>query len=158
MFVCEECGKPKKSVTIYEKHNMNLCAQCFIFCEEHPVHPLPPKGEIYYDDLGRPVCHICGRAFNKVLNHASQKHQISAKEYKERFGLMSSKGVCSQRTVEKLRAKVIENYDVVVTQNLVEQGENTRFKKGHKGRPKYKLREQSLKILRANIAKINENK
>ena len=158
MLKCEECGKPKKAVTFYAEYDANLCAQCFIFYQDHPVHELPPDGEIHYDDLGRPICHICGRAFNKVLNHAHQKHDISASEYKRRFQLMSSKGICSQKTVDKLRKKVEENYDVVVTQNLIERGETTRFKNGHKGRPKYKLREQSLKVLRDNMSKINEKR
>lgn len=159
MAICQECEKPKKSVVFYDEYSKELCAQCFIFYREHPVHDLPPNGEIHYDELGRPICHICGRAFNKVLNHAYQKHEITANDYKKRFGLMSSKGICSQRTVEKLRIKVEENYDIVVKQNLLKNGERTRFKDGHKGsRPRAKLREQSLKILRENMAKINEKR
>lgn len=156
--ICEECGKEKKSVIFYEEYSANLCPQCLMFYKEHPKHDLPEKGEILYDELGRPICHICGRAFNKVLNHARQKHFISAEEYKRIYGLISTKGICSQRTKDRLRAKVMENYDTVVLQNLVEKGNKTRYKNGHKGRPKEKLRIQSLNTLKANMEKINEKR
>ena len=116
----------------------------------------PHYGEVIYDDKGKPTCHICGRSFNKLLNHVWQKHGLSAREYKIKFGLNVSHGIISQATREKLQESVHNNYSKVVEINLIKKGRKTRFKKGNKGRTKDKLSEQERRRLSNRFRKSNQ--
>lgn len=92
------------------------------------------QGEITYDAQGRPRCEICGQHFHRVLAHAWQVHKITARDYKLRFQLELSKGICSLRSSEKTRQKTLAQYDLVITRNLIKGGRHSRFKKGSPGR------------------------
>lgn len=85
-------------------------------------------------DNGKPICEICGQSFHRLMNHVRQKHGLSAREYKERYGLDVSIGICSEESAEKVRVATLANADVVISQNLIKGGKDTRFKKGHPGR------------------------
>ena len=87
-------------------------------------------GIIEYDDAGKPICEICGKSFNRVLSHVRQKHDMTEKEYKLEFGFDLGKGICSLESAEKSRIKALENYDLVIAQNLINNGSKTRFEKG----------------------------
>ena len=100
-------------------------------------------GIIEYDNDGKPICEICKKSFKRVLNHARQKHDISEKEYKLKFGLNLTKGICSKESSELSREKALDNYDKSIKQNLLQKGSKTRFKKGSKGRTKDKVSEQT---------------
>ena len=100
---------------------------------------LPGPGEIMFDSDGKVICHICGKSFNKVLAHVWQKHGLSAKEYKIKFGLNATKGIVSESTREKCQK--------VVVNNLINKGAATRFTVGSEGRTKDKLSLQSYKAL-----------
>jgi len=102
------------------------------------------QGIIRYDRTGKPICEICGQAFSRVLNHAHQKHQISAVEYKRRFGLDLRKGICSQDSHMLSRKRVFENYSLCIASNLLGQGKKTRFNIGSQGRTKDKISPQTL--------------
>ena len=91
-------------------------------------------GIIRYDEDGLPICEICGKSFHRVLSHARQKHDISAREYKKRFGLDIGKGICSQESHEKAHDRVYENFSKCIRGNLIKKGVNTRFQKGCQGR------------------------
>lgn len=86
-------------------------------------------GAIEYNEEGFPKCEICGKYFKRVISHVRQKHFINEREYKLRFGLDLSKGVCSKESSNKSRQAVLENYSVI-ERNLIEAGNNTRKKKG----------------------------
>lgn len=146
MKYCQECGSNNK-VSYSEDFNQDLCPICLKMNIEHPVNTLPPVGEIRYDLDGRPICHICGRAYNKLMQHARLKHGLSALEYKKSFGLNVSKGIIATRTAEILRSYVDKNYEVVVENNLLKNGRKTRFETGCEGRTKEKLSLQALKDL-----------
>jgi hypothetical protein len=107
----------------------------------------PYFGEVKYDDKGLPLCHICGKSFRKLLNHVWQKHGIYEKEYKLTFGLDTGKGICCQETRERLQQAIKDNYDIVVSDNLLKNGSRTRFKSGGMGRTRDKLSEQSRRRL-----------
>ena len=152
MMKCIECGSTNKVYT--KQFGVPLCPNCTRMWKEHPQHDLPEPGEIKLDELGRPICHICGRAFHKLLTHAKQRHKISAEEYKTKFGLNSGKGVVSGEFREKARQNVLDNYNVGVTENLINKGTKTRFKTGHKGRTKDQVRLQAKNQLKEHIQNI----
>lgn len=98
-------------------------------------------GVIEYDINGLPICEICGGSFNRVTSHVRQVHDMSAREYKEKFGFDVSKGICSIESSRKSRLAVIINWDKVVVINLLIKGEGTQFTKGDnatKGKKKSK--------------------
>jgi hypothetical protein len=100
-------------------------------------------GEVRYCLKGKPVCHICGISFDRLLSHVRQKHKISAREYKIKFGLDVIKGICSKESAKKSRKAVFDNYELVVKQNLIKNGKNTTFKKGSKGRTRDQVSAQT---------------
>lgn len=111
------------------------------------MYPLPGYGEIAYSPDGKPICHICGKAYNKPLAHAWQIHGITEKEYKKEFGLDVTVGILSEESRALARKRVYENYDVAIAENLLKKGKNTRFKKGSQGRVKEKVSEQTRRAL-----------
>lgn len=147
MFFCSECGSSNK-VKFFKEYDCCLCDCCFKTNLEHPVNDLPLPGEIKYDNQGRPICHICGRAYNKLMQHARYKHHLSAIEYKKMFGLNLNKGIISKTSKDILRMHVEKNYANVVENNLLVNGKKSRFKKGHEGRTKDKLSLQALNDLK----------
>jgi hypothetical protein len=104
-------------------------------------------GKVEYDSEGKPICEICQKSFNRLLCHVRQKHKISERDYKKTYGLDLSKGICSSESSEKTRIKTLENFDKVIGQNLIKNGEKSRFKKGDKGRVKEQVSEQTRLML-----------
>ena len=95
------------------------------------------KGKLYFNEQGLPICHICGKAYNRLLTHVRQKHDMSAYGYKEHFGLNTSKSICSEETIAKSRQLVFQNKYVL--KNLLVGGISTQFKKGSEGRTRKQL-------------------
>lgn len=94
---------------------------------------LPKRGEITYID-GKPVCHICGKSFHRLMTHVRQKHNLTALEYKKEFGLNTGKGITSEASSQKSREAVYNNPDIIKA--LTENGKKSRFKINSKGRTK----------------------
>ena len=113
-------------------------------------------GVIEYDEDGLPMCEICQKYFHRVMSHARQKHEMTAFEYKETFGLNNIKGICSKVSSEKTREATMSNFDKVITKNLLQNGKNTRFEKGWKGRTKEKVRQQTKVRLISHIKEISK--
>lgn len=99
-------------------------------------------GEVSYK-YGKPVCHICGKYFDKLMTHVRQKHNMTAYEYKKEFGLDVTKGIVSERYKELKRQKVMEHYDLCIKQNLIKKGAGTRYQKGSPGRTRDKMSYQT---------------
>lgn len=83
---------------------------------------------IIAEDLesGRLQCHICGNWFKHFGSHLKNKHNISSKEYKDRFGLLSRTAlVCKEGRVRqsKVMSEVKKRYTTF--------GIKTRYRKGH---------------------------
>lgn len=108
-------------------------------------------GRVEYDQDGKPICEICGKSFDRLMAHARQVHEISARDYKIAHGLDIGKGICSKRSSELSRERVFENYDKVVAQNLIKNGQKTRFKKGDEGRTADKVSEQTRQNLKTRF-------
>lgn len=113
--------------------------------------PLPKIGEVSYDTQGKPICHICGNSFHRILCHVRQKHNLSARQYKKKFGLDLIKGVCSRESHDLASQRNKENFETVVGKNLLLGGIKTRFKKGCNGRTKDKVSLQTKRKLRERL-------
>lgn len=149
--ICQICGSNKK-VCLYRKQNKYLCNACR--CEHDtyngdiPIYKLPKYGTIEYNPEGKPICHICGKAYKKLLTHVWQKHDLTEKQYKKEFGLDIIKGITAEETKNKLRTAVKQHYNLVVEQNLIKAGRKTRFKEGQEGRTIDKVSPQTLERLK----------
>ncbi len=108
-------------------------------------------GKIEYNEYGLPKCEICGEHYHRVTAHVRQVHGLSAREYKLQFGFDLIKGICSRESSERTRVKTMSNFDMVITENLIKGGEQTRFKVGSKGRTREKVSKQTLLRLKENI-------
>ena len=54
------------------------------------------QGVVLYDDVSdRVQCHVCGKFYQNVGSHANKKHQMSADDYKIKFGLTLRTALCS---------------------------------------------------------------
>jgi hypothetical protein len=100
-------------------------------------------GIIEYNSEGLPMCEICGEFFARVTSHVRQKHNMTAREYKLKFGFDLIKGITSQESREKSRNVAYDNYEQCIANNLLHNGGSTRFKPGHKGRTRDKVSEQT---------------
>lgn len=108
-------------------------------------------GIIEYNDLGQPKCEICGEHHDRVVSHVRQKHGMSAREYKIKFGFDLKKGICSKESSERTRVKTLANKEKVIDINLKKKGQKSRFKKGAEGRTKDKVSEQTRIRLRNRL-------
>lgn len=153
---CRLCDRTSNGYRIIKskEHGM-LCDRCYQRERNNSItYDLPKYGEVALNPEGKPICHICGKAFDKILAHAWQVHDINAYDYKKEFGLDVQKGIMSEESTELASTRLHENYDVAVVENLLEKGKPTRFNKGHEGRTKDLVSEQTrrrlIKQLRIN--------
>ncbi len=100
-------------------------------------------GIIEYNDDGLPKCELCGQYFNRVLSHVRQKHAMTQREYKVMHGLDLIKGIISAHSRDKSRQAVLNNFEKVVENNLINSGKNTRFKDGGSGRTRTQVSQQT---------------
>ena len=75
---------------------------------------------------GKIQCLICGKFFRRVCRHAQQTHGVTAREYKEEFGLDVKKGILTRADREHMEEKTRSNGTI---KNL-KAGEEFRFEKG----------------------------
>lgn len=138
MKTCGNCGAHKR-VFNNKVYNIPLCEHCrqeiFLYGELLKVHDLPPKGEIHYDKNGKPICHICGKAYHKLMSHVVQKHGMTEREYKDEFSL-DYKGILSDVSRDKIRQATLTQYVTCVKVNLLEKGKGSRYDGSHKGKRK----------------------
>ncbi len=104
------------------------------------------KGILRYDNDGKPICEICGRSFHRLGRHVYQAHDMTARQYKEHYGLDVSMGLISDESKAKIQQAVERNYEIVVERNLLEKGKETRFQEGHS--MNYERSKQTLNRLR----------
>lgn len=82
--VCRRCG------IVYSGSGCGgLCQTCRKYERNGGVwHPLPGYGEVVYDAAGRAICHVCGMAMDKLIEHTRRKHGLDSADYRKKFGLM----------------------------------------------------------------------
>ena len=121
---CRECGKRIG----YKVYSGGTCQSCYnYFRNGGIIHPLPKYGKIEHNSSGKVICHICGRAYTKLGNHIKESHNMTIKEYKEKFGLCANARTTENSYSKKMRKLA---YDNNMDKQLLEVGKNTRFKKG----------------------------
>lgn len=156
---CSYCERTSESHKIINSKEYGmLCDRCYQRERNNPIRYEQPKyGEVSYSPEGKPICHICCKAYDKVLSHVWQVHKLSAREYKRDFGLDVIKGIMSEESTEIARQRNKENYDLVVEENLLRRGEESRFEENHRGRTKDLVSEQTRRRLIKQL-RINEKK
>lgn len=165
--ICKICNKD-----VNKRFVNGICITCYGRLKENskrPVYELPKKGEVKYAPDGLVICHICGRAYKKLMAHVWQTHGIYEKDYKREFGLNVSKGLICDETKERLQKSVERHYEKVVEKNLIKGGKKSRFRLGSIGRTRNKLSlqeynrlvnlaaETNYKNLKAGRAKLKVN-
>lgn len=102
MRTCEKCHIPIV--------RGRMCCACYAYKRKGGIwHPLPPYGTVVYDDEGRPICHVCGMAFDKLAEHAKSKHGLKSADYRAEFGLMRKMArLTSPKYADKMREHVEE--------------------------------------------------
>ena len=115
-------------------------------------------GKLEYNEAGLVKCEICDKFFKRPLPHARQKHDISAYNYKKKFGFETIKGICSAESAELSRKANKANYALVVTDNLIKGGKSTRFEEGCAGRTRDKVSKETLIKLQKHWAKVSNTK
>ena len=56
------------------------------------------------------MCHICGKAYSKLGNHIRFKHQMTMKEYKEKYGICNRTKMTSENYQNKMQ-EIAERID-----------------------------------------------
>lgn len=54
-------------------------------------------------------CHFCGDWFSYLPHHLHKEHSMTAKQYKEKIGLLSSSALISESEREKLMHRLVSN-------------------------------------------------
>lgn len=122
MYTCKLCGR------VSDRSFSGLCQGCYnYFHKGGRVHPLPEPGRIAYDERGYMICHICGRAYQRIGSHAREWHGMTIDEYKVQFGLCASARTTEAGYSEHMRVSALKNN---MDEQLREAGKNTRIKKG----------------------------
>ena len=140
------CSSCNKELT-HKTYPGRLCETCYkYFKNGGTINPLPELGTIANDERGYVVCHICGRAYKRLGTHVKQPHDMTIKEYKERFGLCNK-----TKTTEANYSRMMHDY--AYQYNMPEQlrvaGENTRIKSGASIREGKTLRlQERMRLLR----------
>lgn len=118
---CPDCGR------IVTKLYGGLCQSCYNYYRlGGKVHELPPVGEVV-KFRGKPVCHICGKAYSKLMAHVQQIHGMNEIDYKLEYGLSSTKGITSKAYAKKMRKNARMNRKIIL-ENL-NKGKEYQFKK-----------------------------
>ena len=103
---CDDCGKENERVTYYKAFDAILCEPCCVKWKKHPIQKnIPSYGEMAFDDEGKVICHICGRAYNMLSQHIKQSHGINSAEYRKKFGLDKKTKLVS----DKQHKRLVEN-------------------------------------------------
>lgn len=148
MRTCKNCLKE----FVNEKPNAHNVKFCSKECREELYDITKTRSYNAYNhakynnfEVGKFKCPFCEGWYKALLHHVWQRHDLSASDYKERFGLNNSTTLITPALKERKREAVFENGTV---ENL-KKGTPTRFVKGDT-RPgmKYKRREETLIMLR----------
>lgn len=146
---CSWCGdKERRMLRIkYNGELVWVCSRCYQrFKRWGTQHPLPPKGVIQYDSEGKPICHICGYAFNKLMSHVWQIHGMNEREYKTEFSLLFS-SIMSEEATDNARTGFNKHRETSI-EHLAKVSEATRFTKGHSAEANKRVCLQRAELLR----------
>ena len=133
--ICIECN---------EKHKRPapLCQKCYLWHKTHPNTPIiyPKKSQVLYtNDNNEIYCWYCGKSYTKIFQHIRYAHNISKNDACDEQRLYHTHQYTGLKYREKMKQYNYENRDIVVNENLIKSGINTRYKKEQivKGRGKH---------------------
>ena len=89
------------------------------------------------------ICELCWKSFNKLWSHIRMTHNMLTSDYRKQFGIDVSWRLMSDTSIALASKRNKENYDTVVTENLVDKWVDTRYIKWHEWRTYNKMREQT---------------
>lgn len=145
MIFCKFCRKQSK-------HNYaGYCQTCYQYFVVKGYDSWCPSnyGEVNFvqkeghPQYGMPVCHICGRAYTKLIQHVRNNHNLTREEYCERYGLDKS----VRMTTDIYHNKMSEYaYQYGMDKSLPISGKEHRFKKGFSNN--YKRSAQTMNRLK----------
>ena len=161
MRTCKQCKKE----FVNENFNARNVKYCSITCRNACYKLTMPSQQKEARDAynhakwnkyakGKFQCPFCKGWYNALLYHVRQRHDMSASEYKKRFGLNRSHSIITPSLKERKREAVFENGTV---ENL-KKGAHMRFVKGDTQAGRYERREETLQILKKNRFKIHDKK
>ena len=101
-------------------------------------------------------CLVCDKYYRQVGSHITQKHNMTAREYREIYGLEVKRGL-TKGSYRELKAEQARESGVIEP-NLLEAGKATRFKKGQEGIGVYDRAEATLEKIRRAARIANENR
>lgn len=100
-------------------------------------------------------CLLCGKKYKHLGSHIWHGHKITAREYKEEFGLPYKMALITEEIKEKKREKFYERADEYL-ENLKKSGNKYQFKKGQTGHRR--ISEHERKIIIERINSVNKRK
>lgn len=103
---------------------------------------------------GKIQCQICSLWYRKPGAHIWQVHNISAREYRKKFGFDVKRGQIPPEDKAILRKYVFETGTV----NNLKKGRRFWFKKGDKRAGRYNRSQETLDRLRERLRKLHSNK
>lgn len=129
--ICKSCGKP--DVARYKGY----CQRCWLYFvyNHYKTFEKPEYGKIAFVEdecspqYGMVICHICGKAYNKLQQHIYYSHHISKRDYCIQFGIDVGSQLTSQVYHDKMSKYA---YEYNMPEQLKQAGKDTRFKTGHK--------------------------
>jgi hypothetical protein len=99
-------------------------------------------------------CKICGKQFQHLGSHIWHKHKITARQYKEKFGLPYNMALISEKIYEK-KVKAFDEHREKYLSNI-NKDNGYRFKKGKTGTRR--ISELERKRIIERIEKVNKRK
>lgn len=112
VFRCPICNERVKVAN-------SMCQKCRTYLRQKDktiYKPDPTLGKQDFDYKSRPICKICGKAFDNLGNHVYPAHKITINEYKIKFDLPSGMHLSSKERLKKLSARPIPKS--ILTQNV----------------------------------------
>ena len=130
MKICKFCKKEVK------RPSHGYCISCYQYFIMHKFDTWFPSE---YGSLARvqdenhkqyqmPICHICGKAFEKLQQHIWYAHHLSKNDYCDMFGLDRKINMTTPRYNKKMHDYALQ---YKMDEQLKEAGKKTRFQKGH---------------------------
>ena len=128
---CKFCGKEQSRPL-----SQGYCVSCYQYFVMHGYDTwyksqfgeLARVNDENSKQYGWPICHICGRAYTKLQQHIWYSHDLTKKEYCDKFGIDRNINMTSEEYNKKMHDYALEyNMD----EQLKKAGKKTRFKKGH---------------------------
>jgi hypothetical protein len=103
----------------------------------------------------RILCQICGKEYKHLGSHLWHGHKVTAREYKQEFGLDYNFALISESVKRKKQIQFAKRREFYL-KNLTDGGKKWYFKKGKTNRDRFS--KQSDKRARKNLEFINETK